>query len=81
MSFSFDFHAKPADVAALLEQRPDASAAPSSVKAFIRAAVEGLNFDLVHIHAHGHLFKNDFSVSSCDIIVNPLTVAQPDRNE
>lgn len=77
MSFSFDFVAKPADVAVILDTYPGASHTPASVKEFIRASVVGLAADLVKVHAHGHLFNNDYQVSSCQITVEPMLVAVP----
>lgn len=77
MSFSFDFHAKPLDVPALLERDSSAQHAPECVKEFVRRALSGLSTDLVHVHAHGHLFNQDYQLSNAVIEVTPITIAVP----
>lgn len=74
MSFSFEFHARVADVATLLKQGA-AESAPTCVKDFICQAVQELPGDFVSVSARGHLFNKDYQVSSCVIEVRPITIS------
>jgi hypothetical protein len=68
MSFSFDFNAINSITAlAVLEKQH----APEIVKGFARAALSGITGP-VSVRANGHLYNNDYNVSSCTISVAPI---------
>lgn len=74
MSFSFEFHCAPSDVALLIAERGDAKSAPSHVQAFVLDAVAKLTAQIVHVKASGHLYDGQsLATSTANILVEPGT--------
>lgn len=75
MSFHVQFVAK-TPAAALAKVERDAQL-PESVKGFLRQALLGVeSSQMVSVLAQGHLFKDDYTISTCKIEVMPLALVE-----
>lgn len=75
MPFSFDIHAKPVAVGAMLETDERCKGTPEAVKDFIRAACASLEHGAVRVQASGHLSTeaaDGAQLSSCRIDITPI---------
>ena len=74
MSFSIEFVARDAeDADAIMAQE---QYVPQTVKDFVRQALKAAKGPVL-VKAHGHLFNNDYDVSSATIEVRPLGFRKP----
>ena len=74
MSFNIEFYSTKREAIAIMEEET----APDSVKNFIHKALTAFNDkELVHVKAQGHLYNNDYTCSTANIMVNFISLRHP----
>ena len=74
MSFSMDFVAEREDAAQIIGEEH----APEMVKDFLRAGLTAFApGTLVHVKASGHLYNNDYAVSTGTLLVEQTILRKP----
>lgn len=74
MSFNFEFVAQREDARQIVGEEH----APETVKQFLLQALTAFKPDsMVRVKAVGHLYGNDYSVSTADISVSEITIRRP----
>jgi hypothetical protein len=78
MSFSFEFIATRQDAHAILVEEH----MPESVREFLfHGLLACKSEDLVHVKAFGHLFNNDYPISTATLSVTPVSFRKPKNGE